>query len=105
VSCINGCVYCSSVHAQRYEQMAKRNDTVIQVFDNPATAGANDREKAIVAFSIKLTKTPDQINAEDIAALESVGLSMPEIMDLVNASSIFAWANRLMMNLGEAVHP
>ncbi|MGC8050206.1 peroxidase-related enzyme, partial [Salmonella enterica] len=28
VSRINGCVYCASVHAQRFEQLAKRNDTV-----------------------------------------------------------------------------
>lgn len=105
VSRINGCVYCCSVHAQRYEQMAKRNDTVAQVFADPQTAGATAREKAIVAFSIKLTKTPDQIDPSDIAALEAAGLSLNEIMDLLNATSIFAWANRLMMNLGEAVLP
>lgn len=104
VSRVNGCVYCCSVHAQRYEQLAKRNDTVAQVFDNPATAGATDEEKAVVAFSIKLTQTPDQIDASDISALKDVGLTPLQIFDLLNATSIFAWANRLMMNLGEAVH-
>jgi uncharacterized peroxidase-related enzyme len=103
VSRINGCVYCCSVHAQRYEQMAKRNDTVAQVFDNPRTAGTSDRERAVVAFSIKLTETPDQINASDMAALRDAGLTPLEILDLLNATSIFAWANRLMMNLGEPV--
>lgn len=103
VSRINGCVYCCSVHAQRYEQMAKRNDTVAQVFDDPRTAGSTEREKAIVAFSIKLTETPDRIDAADIAALKKAGLAEAEILDLLNAASIFAWANRLMMNLGEAV--
>lgn len=103
VSRINGCVYCCSVHAQRYEQMAKRNDTVAQVFDNPRTAGTSDRERAVVAFSIKLTETPDQISASDMAALRDAGLTPLEILDLLNATSIFAWANRLMMNLGEPV--
>lgn len=103
VSRINGCVYCCSVHAQRYEQMVKRNDTVAQVFDDPRTAGSTEREKAIVAFSIKLTETPDRIDAADIAALKKAGLAEAEILDLLNAASIFAWANRLMMNLGEAV--
>lgn len=103
VSRINGCVYCCSVHAQRYEQMAKRNDTVAQVFDNPRTAGTSDRERAVVAFSIKLTETPDQVNASDMAALRDAGLTPLEILDLLNATSIFAWANRLMMNLGEPV--
>lgn len=103
VSRINGCVYCSSVHAQRYEQLAKSNIAVEQVFDNPDTAGTTDREKAVVKFSGKITRKPDQINAEDIMALENAGLSLNEIMDLINATAIFAWANRLMMNLGEAV--
>lgn len=103
VSRVNGCVYCCSVHAQRYEQMAKRNDTVAQVFDEPRTAGTSDREKAVVAFSIKLTESPQDVGATDIAALKDAGLSEAEILDLLNATSIFAWANRLMMNLGEAV--
>lgn len=103
VSRINGCVYCCSVHAQRYEQLAKRNDTVSQVFEDPYTAGGTEIEKAVVAFSIKLTETPSSINASDIAALRTAGLSPVEILDLLNATSIFAWANRLMMNLGEAV--
>lgn len=103
VSRINGCVYCASVHAQRYEQMAKRNEIVTQVFDDPRTAGDSDREKAVVAFSIKLTEAPDQIGAADMAALRDAGLTPVEILDLLNATAIFAWANRLMMNLGEPV--
>lgn len=103
VSRINGCVYCSSVHAQRYEQLAKSNLAVEQVFDDPDTAGTTDKEKAVVKFSGKITRNPDQLNAEDIMALENVGLTANEIMDLINATAIFAWANRLMMNLGEAV--
>ena len=31
VSRINGCVYCASVHAQRFEQLAKRNDAITEV--------------------------------------------------------------------------
>lgn len=105
VSCINGCVYCASVHAQRFEQLAKRNDTVQQVFDNPRTAGTTNREKAIVAFSIKLTEAPEDVGPADIQALKDAGLSDAEILDLLHADAIFAWANRLMLNLGEPVFP
>lgn len=104
VSRVNGCVYCCSVHAQRYEQLTKSSDTVSQVFDDPNTAGVSDKERAIVVFSIKLTTTPDQIDASDISALKDAGLTPLQILDLLNAVAIFAWANRLMMNLGEAVH-
>ena len=105
VSRINGCVYCASVHAQRFEQLAKRNDTVQQVFDDPYTAGTDAREKAISQFSIDLTKNPNDVNAASIQALKDVGLNEQEILDLIHSVAIFAWANRLMLNLGEPVFP
>jgi uncharacterized peroxidase-related enzyme len=105
VSRINGCVYCASVHAQRFEQMAHRNDAIAQVFDDPHTAGTTDRERAIAAFSIELTVAPDQVGAASMARLHAVGLSDDEILDLMHSVAIFAWANRLMLNLGEPVYP
>ena len=105
VSRINGCVYCASVHAQRFEQLAKRNDTVQQVFDDPYTAGTDAREKAISQFSIALTENLNGVNAASIQALKDVGLNEQEILDLIHSVAIFAWANRLMLNLGEPVFP
>lgn len=105
VSRINGCVYCASVHAQRFEQYAKRNDTVQQVFDNPYGSGIDAREKAIVQFSIDLTERPDDVRPEQIKALKDVGLTDIEVLDLIHSIAIFAWANRLMLNLGEPVFP
>ncbi len=105
VSRINGCVYCASVHAQRFEQLAKRNDTIKQVFEDPRTAGTTDREKAIVQFSIELTERPDGVSADSIQRLKDAGLTEAEILDLIHSVAIFAWANRLMLNLGEPVFP
>jgi uncharacterized peroxidase-related enzyme len=104
VSRINSCVYCCSVHAQRFEQLAKRNDVIAEVFADPATAGTTPRERAIVQFSIDLTVDPANIGAAQIAALREHGLEEGPILDLIHAISIFAWANRLMLNLGEPVY-
>ena len=105
VSRINGCVYCASVHAQRFEQLAKRNDVIVQVFDNPRAAGTTDRERAISQFSIALTESPNDVAPKDIQRLKDVGLTEPEILDLIHSIAIFAWANRLMLNLGEPIFP
>jgi uncharacterized peroxidase-related enzyme len=105
VSRVNGCVYCASVHAQRFEQLAKRQDVIAQVFADPATAGTNARERAIVAFSIELTLHPEDIADSSLQRLADAGLSDAEILDLIHAIAIFAWANRLMLNLGEPVFP
>jgi uncharacterized peroxidase-related enzyme len=103
VSRINGCVYCASVHAQRFEQLAKRTDAIVEVFNDPHTAGTSERERAIVQFSIALTRAPDKVTSADIQALKDVGLTEAEILDLMHSVAIFAWANRLMLNLGEPV--
>jgi uncharacterized peroxidase-related enzyme len=103
VSRVNGCVYCASVHAQRFEQLAKRNDVIAQVFTEPQGAGTNARERAIVDASIALTHAPAAFGADQVAQLRAAGLGPLEILDLVHAVAIFAWANRLMLNLGEPV--
>jgi uncharacterized peroxidase-related enzyme len=105
VSRINGCVYCASVHAQRFEQLAKRQDVIEQVFEEPHGAGTSERERAIVDFSIELTLNPDHVNASCVQKLKDAGLQNLEILDLIHSVAIFAWANRLMLNLGEPIFP
>jgi uncharacterized peroxidase-related enzyme len=101
VSVSNGCVYCTSVHAQRYAQLARRHDTVEQLFADPATAGRSERERAIVRFALAVTQRPQALGAADIAPLRSLGMGDTEVIDLLHAAAIFGWANRLMHNLGE----
>lgn len=105
VSRINQCVYCASVHAQRFEQLAKRNDAVAQIFADPHTAGTTPREQAIVRFAIDLTLAPGEVLPSQLLALREQGLNDGEILDLIHAIAIFAWANRLMLNLGEPLFP
>lgn len=102
---LNGCVYCTAVHAQRFEQLAKRNDVIKQLFEQPEGAGTTPRERAIVAFSAVLGLSPQSLTAADVQALRAGGLDDREVLDLVHAVALFAWANRLMLNLGEAVWP
>jgi uncharacterized peroxidase-related enzyme len=105
VSRVNGCVYCASVHAQRFEQLAKRNDVIVQVFTEPQGAGTTPREQAIVQLSIDLTLRPATFGAAQLQAVRAAGLSKLEVLDVIHAVAIFAWANRLMLNLGEPIIP
>jgi len=80
-------------------------DVIEQVFEDPATAGTTEREKAIVQFSAELTLRPDAMSAAHVQALKAVGLTDIEVLDLVHSVALFAWANRLMLNLGEPIFP
>ncbi|MEM5297769.1 peroxidase-related enzyme [Burkholderia sp. JPY481] len=105
VSRVNGCVYCASVHAQRFQQLAKREDVIQQIFAAPETAGTTERERAIVRYAIDLTLQPQALTPESLDALRRAGLDDAQILDLSHAIAIFAWANRLMLTLGEPVFP
>jgi uncharacterized peroxidase-related enzyme len=105
VSRVNGCIYCASVHAQRFEQLTKRNDTIVQLFTEPQGAGTNARERAVVQMAIDLTQAPGRFGASHLQAVRAAGLTPLQVLDLVHAAAIFAWANRLMLNLGEPVFP
>jgi len=105
VSRANGCVYCAAVHAQRFEQLSRRNDVIAQIFAQPETAGTNARERAIIQASMALSLHPGQFATSHLLPLHQAGLTAREILDLLHVVSLFAWANRLMLNLGQLVQP
>ena len=103
VSRVNGCVYCASVHVQRYIQLTKRPDVMQRLLDEGVETALPPRERAIVDFAVTLTRTPTALANTDLAPLRQVGLNDQEILDLTHVIAMFAWANRLMQTLGEPV--
>ena len=55
-------------------------------------------------LSAVLGLAPATLSASHIEEARAVGLSDAETLDLVHAVALFAWANRLMLNLGEPIH-
>jgi len=104
-SIVNRCIYCAAVHASRYNQLTKDETVVAAVFADGTDAAIEPRLKAILDFSVKLSKCPPEATAADVQALVAVGLGQDEILDLILSSSLFGWANRLMHTLGEPVEP
>lgn len=102
-SIVNRCVYCAAVHASRFNSLTKRTDVTEAIFARGVEAELEEHQQAIFDFAVKLSKTPSEATAEDIAALSDLGLSKLEILDLILSASIFGWANRLMHTLGEPV--
>ncbi len=102
---VNGCVYCASVHVQRFIQLTKQPEVMQRLLDEGVETALEPRQRAIVDYAVKLTRTPNAITAADLAPLRQVGLTDAEILDLAQAVAMFAWANRLMQTLGEPALP
>jgi uncharacterized peroxidase-related enzyme len=104
-SLINGCIYCTSVHARRYAQLTKDTVLIQRLLDEGVDTQLGQRERALADYAAVLTRTPDQISAAAVAPLRQQGLSDAEILDVTLATAMFAWANRLMQTLGEPELP
>ena len=100
-SVVNRCIYCTAVHADRYNELTKSEDVIASVFESGEDADIDDRQSAIVKLSTRLSQCPSEATKEDVERLVEAGLDMAEILDAVLASALFGWANRLMHTLGE----
>jgi uncharacterized peroxidase-related enzyme len=105
VSIINGCVYCSSVHARRFVELTKQPEVIRALYDEGLDTPLPPRLRAIVDYAAKLTREPAAMTIADLKPLRDVGMDDLEILDLTNAAAMFANANRLMQTLGEPIPP
>lgn len=101
VSRVNGCIYCASVHARLAATYSGRGDDVDRLLAEGAEAALGDGWNAIVAASVALSTTPISFGADHVAQLRRAGFDDLAIADLVHSAAFFAWANRLMLTLGE----
>ncbi|WP_431282318.1 peroxidase-related enzyme [Humitalea sp. 24SJ18S-53] len=103
VSIVNGCVYCTSVHAKRFVDITGATEAMQAVLDGgPAP---DPRLRAIGDFAAALTRDPQAMTPAAIAPLRDAGLDDLQILDLIHAVAMFANANRLMQSLGDSLVP
>jgi alkylhydroperoxidase domain protein len=109
VSKVNGCIFCASVHARKASQLSKDFDSVEKLIGvapgGKLSEGQSARWAAIIDFSAALSVTPQQATLGQIVALQQQGLDTLALLDVIQSSAFFAWANRLMLTLGEPFIP
>ncbi len=105
VSMVNGCVYCTSVHAKRYVELTGDEPVMQRILDKGWAEEPDPRRRAIAAFTEALTRSPGEVTAAHLAPLRQVGLDELEILDLIHSVAMFANANRLMLTLGDPLLP
>jgi alkylhydroperoxidase domain protein/CMD domain protein len=102
---VNGCVYCASVHSRLAAQLSKRSDDVQRILDEGIGAALDERWRAVTDLAAALTVTPPAATQAHIGRLRALGLADLDILDAVQATAFFGWANRLMLTLGEPRPP
>jgi len=106
VSRLNGCGYCLEHHARGLERLLRgeRADLVAGL-KRGETDELTSRERAMVEYAAKLTRSPRACSQADVDALRGAGLEDREILDVAQVAAYFAYVNRIVLGLGAALEP
>ncbi len=106
VSRFNGCIYCASVHARFSERQGGSPAALATLLETgKLPADAEEKWLLVAEVARELSETPIGFSEVHVRVLRQAGFEDAEILDLINASSFFNWANRLMLSLGYPTLP
>jgi uncharacterized peroxidase-related enzyme len=94
VSSANRCFYCLVAHGQAVRALSDDPQLGEMLVMNYRVAELPARQRAMLDFAWKLTKTPAEIVEADRDALRAAGLSQDEIFDLADVIGFFNMSNR-----------
>lgn len=94
VSSANRCFYCLVAHGQAVRALSGDPELGEMMVMNYRVAKLSNRQRAMLDFAWKLTKTPFDVGDEDRETLKNVGLSQADIFDLADVIGFFNMSNR-----------
>lgn len=100
-SAANGCQYCVIAHGALLRVFAKAPLLADQIAVNYLHAPISPKQKQMLAFALKISRTPERIDAADYAALKEHGYDDDDILDITGVTAFFGLSNRMaiVMNM------
>lgn len=92
----NGCVYCVASHGAVLRLETGDPTISEKVAVNYHEADITPRQKAMIAFAMKVTTDSRSINKADFETLRDHGLSDEDIWDIAAITAFFNLSNRMM---------
>lgn len=105
VSSLNRCHYCLTAHGAALRQLtgdAALSETIAQ---NWRAAALDARQRAMLAFTEKMTLESHRIEEPDRAALRAAGFTDRDIWDIAAVAGFFAMSNRMASATAMAPNP
>lgn len=105
VSSENKCFYCLTAHGAAVRELS--GDPVLgeMLVMNYRVANLHARERAMLDFSVQLTKASATIEESDRQALRDVGFSERDIWDIANTAAFYNMTNRVASSLDMRPNP
>ncbi|MFQ5739758.1 MAG: peroxidase-related enzyme [Acidobacteriota bacterium] len=87
-------------------QSEVENSTLVEALKADYTkADLNPADRAMLDFSVKLTRHPDRMNDRDVERLRAHGFADEEILEIVHIIGYFNYINRVADALGVDPEP
>jgi uncharacterized peroxidase-related enzyme len=91
----NDCLYCIVAHGALLRVYAKDPYVADQIAVNYREAGITPRQKAMLAFALKVATRPAELVDADFETLRAHGFSDEDIWDIGAITAFFALSNRM----------
>jgi uncharacterized peroxidase-related enzyme len=94
VSAQNRCFYCITAHGNSVRQLG---DPILgeMMVQNYRAARLSKRQRALLDFAVKLTRTPWEVEEEDRERLRRAGFNDRDIWDIASVAAFYNMTNRL----------
>ena len=100
ISAESHCPYCQAAHAAALRLRTKDAALVDRLAVNYRHVELDPRDRAMLDFAVKLTKTPEACGQSDVEQLRQVGYSDEDILHIVEVTAIFNYNVRLATATG-----
>jgi len=105
VSSANRCYYCLVAHGQAVRALSGDSQLGEMMAMNYRVADLHARQRGMLDFAWKLTKTPHDIMEADRQGLRDLGFSDQDIFDITDVVGFFNYTNRLAHGLDMMPNP
>jgi uncharacterized peroxidase-related enzyme len=94
-SAANECLYCVVAHGAILRVRAKDHEIADRIAANWRTAPVSERQRAMLAFAVKLARAPEEVSERDLAQVREHGFDDEDIWDIGAVTALFALSNRI----------
>lgn len=99
VSVLNGCEYCVAHHSEAFLAHSK-DAKLLDDLKNQRFSQFSERNRSMLEYAVKLSKTPGAISKVDIDNFRANGYGDEEILRINLIVSYFNFVNRIVSGLG-----
>ncbi|HVM20890.1 MAG TPA: peroxidase-related enzyme [Mycobacteriales bacterium] len=92
----NHCLYCVVAHGAIARIRSRNPRLADQVATDWRKAELDDRQRAVLEFSVRLSLQPWTVAPEDLAGLRKHGLTEDDVCDVGSVVAFFGMSNRLV---------